>query len=428
MNFFQSTFRTIVVKLKQKNSLIRQGAFNIVGRVAASLISLGFIKYFSKEFSTTEMGVYAILDVSMTFMAMFSNFGLNQFLVRFIPEYLKTENVDAIKKLLSTFLSFTFCTNLFLVIIFLLFRNSLSELLFSDSALTNYVIMILMYSFINFYTNAIILSYQGFGDFSKVALFNFLNIFLQRIISFALILLGYGLNGVFFGFIAGSLITLIVSSVGLIKYIVPAYLDFELVKKALPYYFEGFTRYGYAQADAFIIALLFSNNTMGGFFIVNRVVYLFRLFIDSLMDPVINKLIKSSDREYYSLFKKTAILILLICSGAVLFFSFFGEFILQFISSESYKSFKSLLIVYGISSLIFYYIYNMISIHIMIKYKPKFIFYLSALLSIFVLSFEFVFGYKYGIIGVPVGQIIGFTSVFIIVYFLFSKNKKYLLQ
>ncbi|MGB3947402.1 MAG: oligosaccharide flippase family protein [Bacteroidia bacterium] len=418
----------ILAKISQKNSLIRQGGLNVLGRIAASLISLGFIKYFSKEFSPTEMGIYAILDVSMTFMAMFSNFGLNQFLVRFIPEYLKSENIDAIKKTLSTFVSFTFCTNLFLVIIFFLFRNSLSELLFSDSALTNYIAMILIYAFINFYTNAIILSYQGFGDFSKVALFNFLNIFFQRVISFALILMGYGLNGVFFGFVAGSLITLIISSIGLIKYIVPFYLDFTIIKKALPYYFEGFTRYGYAQADAFIIALLFSNNTMGGFFIVNRVVYLFRLFIDSLMDPIINKLIKASEKDYYALFKKVAIAIMLICITAVLFFLFFGEFILQFISSESYHSFKTLLVVYGVSSLIFYYIYNMISIHVMIKYKPVFIFYLSALLSIFVLSFEFAFGYKYGIIGVPIGQIIGFSSVFIIVYFLFSKSQKYLLK
>lgn len=406
-----------------KNSIARQSSFNVIARIGSSFISLAFIKYFSTSFSLAEMGIYAVLDISMTFLSMVSNFGLNQSLVRYIPEYLKEQNMGRIKELISTFLSFTFLINLFIILLLLWNSNGISHIFFDNRESSGYVLAILLYSFINFYTNATILTYQGLGDFTRAAIFNFLNVLLPRITAIILIFYGFGLKGVFVGFIIGSAVVLIISSRALLKYIHPMYVNFSIVKKSLPYYLESFTRYGYAQADLFIVAGIFSNQILGAFFVISKIISLFKLVIDAFMEPVINQLIKSTDeQQYIILFKKACFIVFLICISALILFYLGGNHILHLLSDTTYSEFKDLLLLYSIPSLLLYYIYNMAGIHILIKYPPRFTFYLSVLLCIFVLSFELCLGYNIGVTGVPIGQIIGFLSLLLLLL-LFKSNR-----
>lgn len=384
--------------------------------------SAGFTMFISRYFTLGEMGIFAILGVVFAVINTFINLGLGTAIIRLVPEYLVKGKSRDIDSLVSTFIGIPLILLFLVLALCFFFQKSLSLILLKSDSLGFYVILSVIYSCFNFYSDSVLLIYQGLGDFKKVSQFYLFGIFSQRVLALVLIFLGFSLRGLFFGFILGSVATASMGLYSLRKYIKAECISMSLINYAFPYYAQGLSRFGFMQIDQLLVALSFNREILGGYYIAKRIADIFQMMYFAVRDPIGNRLIQQiakSKALYDKFLKKSALYSIVLSLSVNLSLVMFSKPVLRFLAGSQYEHFQRVLIFAAFVN-ISISLYGIVNTDLFIRLRPGKYLLSQILLLALSLCGQLGLGKWYGYNGFQAGQISGYISWILLVILYYS--------
>ncbi|MCD6093155.1 MAG: flippase [Candidatus Aenigmarchaeota archaeon] len=335
---------------------------NYVDRIAkgtvivfAMLILSGFVGYLLRMFlarnlSVAEYGLFYAVFMFISLFGLFRDIGLNQAIVKFIPEFLVKKEFSRIKS--SIVISVLIQSSLSLVIISVLlyFSNALALSFFKNPAATGIVATLLIFFLVQLFFQLFKFTFQGFQSMKLFAFSEFLYIlfvFLSVIILFALF--GPSPINVAYGYLIGTSIVSAICFLSLVK-IFPRFfgekiqIDKNLTKKlfffALPVLIAGIANLIIGYTDTICLTFFRSLEEVGLYQVAMptaQVMMYFASALISVLFPVISELWTMKNYSFISeglslLLKFSFILIL---PAGLIFFSF-PEIVINLLFGSSY--------------------------------------------------------------------------------------------
>ena len=395
---------------------VLQSILNTTGKTVGLVITTGFLIYISRVLTLKEIGIFAILNIMYGLISVFMNLGLGTTAVKLLPVYIEKSDNKNIASVVSSAIFFTGMVATLILTIVFLYRENLSVLLLKSNSYSYFIVLSAIYAFFNFYADLLLLINKGLRDFKSAVRINLLNVTSQISIALVLLFLGIGLKSLFLGFAIGALITCIYGFYKLKRFLGLRFVTLSLIKFSMPYYLNDFGRYGFFKADQMIIAIFFNPATLGGYYLAKRVSNVFRLFFDSLREPITSRLIqlKPNSIKYIVAFKKSSVVSVLLAIFINFLIILFSGKIIEFIGGYKFLRFKDMLICLSVVNIIFS-LYAIANMDFFIRRSPTFYFAINLVGSFIVLCTMVISGFIGGHYeAIILSPSIGYILVFVV--------------
>jgi len=182
----------------------------ILQNIVSTVVGVLGYSFMARMISQEEMGVVAGITLLHSLVQVLVDFGLNTSIIKFVSESIGRKTSYA-KHVFST-IFFRLLTALVTFTIVFSSSTEISRVLFGSSdysGLLSIVAIDMVFASINALLNGVLL---GAGFLKSMAFFNASSIIVRWVSIVLLLGRGYGLTGVFYGWIAGSLVLLILLS------------------------------------------------------------------------------------------------------------------------------------------------------------------------------------------------------------------------
>jgi O-antigen/teichoic acid export membrane protein len=415
------------ITIFSQKSLTRNILLNLVSKILVTLISIVFIGYISRCLSKTELGIFALMSIFDGLIPVIAGLGLGTSAIRLIPEFKnESSKISDIIKLTILLPSVT----TFLVAIYASYISNLISLVFLKTEVYGgFVIWIIFISSFSCILQYIIIVLQSLQKFSKIALLSIFSNFISRFLAVVFLLNGYGIVGIFQGFLIGTIFGVIIGIFTLRKYIFSKYYGYpikEYIRFSFPYYLQGWARFAFNQADQFLVALMFIPEILAVYFIAKKVVSLFLLVFESLLEPIVPRLAEKkgqSIENFFENYKKSYQTFSIFAFLSSLFLLINSKNLIYLLGGS--KFYNQFLVLNILSvSMFFYFLFSLYSILVYLLYKPLDILKINVLVGIANMLFGFLLGLKFGLIGFAIGQSIGFI-LGILIYYNYKEPKNF---
>ena len=398
-----------------KKQVVKNSFLNLISRTTVLVISIGFIAFVSRKLNMTEFGIFALLTVLESLTSMIVGIGFPTSAIRLIPELKAKGEETKVADIVKLTILFPTLVSLFITLIGLIEIKFLSSIFLKSEEFAISILWILAISFFYSIFDRIILLYQALQQFGKIAFLSIFTNATQRLLAIIFMVLGFGLKGIFLGFLVGAILGVIIGIFLLGKYIFSRYNGYslkEFIKFSMPYYWLGWARYAFTQADQILVALIFTPEILAAYFLAKKIVSLVILVFESLLEPVIPKLSEIKTKGIFifkiNMDKVYSAFSFFIFMGVILIFLNSKNFMYLLGGAKFYEDFY-LLNVLGIS-VFFYGIYSISIIGVYLLEHPKEIFKIHLLVGIITILSGVGLGLLFGLNGFALAQSLGYLT------------------
>jgi len=417
-----------------KKQVVKNSLINFIAKGVGLVISIIFVTYISRKLTKFELGVFAVMNIFMGVIPLIVGLGLATSAIRLVPELKAKGEHQKVSDIIKLTISLPIPETILITLLGVLLSKFLSIAFLKSSEYSGCIIWILFISFFYSIFDRIILVCQSLQEFGKIAiLFIFTNLISRRL-AVILLLKGYGMVGIFQGFLIGTFLGVVIGFFTLREYIFSKYHGYsikEYIKFSFPYYLQGWARFAFNQADQFLVALIFVPEILAVYFIAKKIIFLFTLILESLLEPLIPKLAenKSQNIEIFSNnFKKSYYIFSTFALFSSLFLLINSKNFMYLLGGIKFYNQFAVLNILSVS-MFFYFLFSLYSIWIYLLYQPIDILKLKFLVGIFNILFGFLLGLKLGLVGFAIGQSFGFIIGIFIIYSKYKINDfKFLLE
>lgn len=403
-----------------KKQVVKNSFINLISRITVTLVSIGFIGYISRILSKEELGVFALLSVFESLLPVIVGLGLIASAIRLIPEVKARGEESKVSDIIKITLFLTNLVALPLILVGIFGRNYLSLVFLKSNKYANIIIWILLTSFFFTSFSWILLIHQSLQSFTQIAILSIITYVLQRLIAIFLLLKGYGIEGIIYGFFIGSMVGVLLGIFTLKKYIFSKYYGYpigDLIKFSLPYYAQGWARYVFNQGDQTMVALIFVPEILAVYFLAKKIVSLVILVFEALLEPVIPKLaeikpkgiliFKHNINKIYNIFVISALIVVIL-----MFIN--NKNIIYFLGGEKFYNDYLVVNILAISFFV-YLLFSIYSIEIYLLEKPQELLKINLLVGGINIVSGFTLGFTFSLIGFAIAQSLGFIIGIIII-------------
>jgi O-antigen/teichoic acid export membrane protein len=420
----------VMIKKILNRQIVKNSLLNFISQSFVLIISVVFIAYISRKLTKFELGIFAVMNIFMGIIPLIVGLGLATSAIRLVPELKVKGNFEKVSDIIKMTVGLPIPETILITLLCIILSKFLSIVFLKSPQYSEYITWIILISFFYSVFDRIILIYQSLQDFKKIAFLSIFMNLLSRILAIIFLLNGYGVVGIFKGFLIGTIFGVIISIFTLRKYIFSKYYGYpikEYIRFSFPYYLQGWARFAFNQADQFLVALMFIPEILAVYFIAKKVVSLFILVFESLLGPIVPRLAEKKGQSIenffenykksyhtFSIFAFLSSLFLLINSKNLIYLLGGGKFYNQF------------LVLNIISvSMFFYFLFSLYSIFVYLMYTPLDILKINILVGIANMLFGFLLGLKFELIGFAIGQSIGFILGIFILYYNYKEPKSF---
>ncbi len=307
--------------------------------VLRAIIVFVIIPYLTKNLTLEEYGIYDYFTVLVSIITIIVCFEITQGVGRYVPEYLSKKGV--LKEYSSTSLWFSIFCNIIFFFTIIIFKNFISDLLFSSLKYSNLITVVAMYSVMNSFVNLILNQLKWETRALKSVIVNTVYILSSSLLTiYFLEVLKLGLNAPFIANIIGSVMAITLGiyftrgSYGFsfnFKYLV------KMLRFSLPLVFSGIFVFIATYFDRVAIKKLMSLSDLGVYSVSYRVSYIIMLVIQGFQSSLLPLVMSSHNEDktkgdIANVFRVFVFLTLFIFS----FLNVFNEKLILLLSTKEY--------------------------------------------------------------------------------------------
>ena len=275
---------------KSVKSLLQLTTANVAVKFLGVLMIILFTRYLTKE----ELAILPVYEMLVALSGIIFGFGLPPTFIRLLPAKY-SENYDEARGLIfSGGLMLVAGSAVFACCVFFL-SDWLSTILFKEHDFAHIIKIASLGFFFVSLKNVSHLVLWSLSRFDKISITH-ITTAVGRAVFVGGFLLLWGIEGMALGLVVNEILCAAVS-IYFIRDIlqgprVPLYSAGDLLKRSLPFYFEGFLNYFRSQGDNWIVATMLGPSTMAIYFVAKRLPGIIQMFIQSLDKVVTSELSK----------------------------------------------------------------------------------------------------------------------------------------
>ncbi len=348
--------------------IIKNSYFLIIVSIISIVVGYTLRIFLSKTLSIEDFGLFYAISAFLGLFALIRHLGLNQAIVKYIPEFLVDREYRKIKSIIAiSFISQLIIVSLFIFVVFT-FSNEISMIIFKTEGAA-IILQIMSLSFLPSIFFSLFQSvFQGFQKIKMYALVEFTRISLTLIFAFILVVNGLGLFGLSMSYLIAAIITSIIFSIFFLKIpnILSGSLDAsklfikKIYKFSLPVFIGSLAAVIVSNIDTFILTISRSFEEVGLYQIALPTSQLLLVFVSAItvvLFPLTSKLYKKNEIENLaSTVKLLVVFLFLTIIPFVVFLVVFPEVVINILFSEKYIGATQTIQILSISS-IFYSIF-----------------------------------------------------------------------
>ncbi len=377
-----------------KNPLIAGSFFLLSGGIIANLFNFLFNLSMSRNLEVGDYGVLISLISIITLLSIPAG-ALTPTIVTVGGRYFSETNYKILHAFYMQLVKILFVCGLILIVVFFMMSGSLSNFFkIKDQSLFALSSIAIVFSYFITLNNSFL---QAKLSFKSLSFVNTSSSFSKFILSFGLILLGWGLGGASLGLFLSFFIGVIVGGFFLKEVIffksreVARFSYKELIAYGLPSAAMMLALSSFVSTDILVVKHFFSEQEAGlyaGLSLIGRVIFFISAPVSTVMFPVIVS--RFNKKETYKHILLSALgIVSSISILLILFYYLFPQFtILFFLKKVEYLSIGNYLVPFGIFimlySLLYVFAYYFLSIK---SSKTCWIFVGGAVLQFLLLSF-----------------------------------------
>jgi len=408
-------------KVKESSKQLIKGAIIvIIGLFFGKLISYGYTIIIAR-IGSEVFGLYNLGISIISFLIIFSLFGLNSGIVRYISYYRTKKDESRIKGIIKSSLKISIPLSIFFSLILFIFSSTISKNIFHNPNLI-LVLRILAFAipiiviteiFLNIFTAFKRIEY-------KIFIIEVLEKLVRIIIAFVLIYLGFTLKAAIFSYIISIIISFLLS----IYFSEKVFFFFkskikaiemkkELIIYSFPLLFSGVLISIVKWIDTIMIGFLKNASDVGVYNVALSTSYLMVIIptaVMSLFLPIITeKYSKNNYKEIKNISKNVIRWIFILNISLFTIILTFSKEILKLMFGQEYILGNNSLIILLIGYLIFSFAHVHSNYLVMIK-KTRLILFINVFMALLNILLNLLLIPKYGIIG---GAIATSSSLFL---------------
>lgn len=362
--------------LKKIHSIeILRGSLKLLS--SQTLIIFFSIFYFviiTRVFSKIELSSVAVFSIITSFCAMFTGLGLTTSCLKLVPELISKNKRSQACSLIKISLKIPIILSILSAVIVFLFSDSLSQVFFK-SIDYGYLIKIVALGVVTYKIQEILTHiFKSVQRFGKMAITKAINEIGGRILALSLFFY-YGIKGYIFGLVLGQALVILLSIYYLKDYIF-AKSEFYSIKSfirfSLPYYWNGFVRYGLMQMDHLIIGVFLAPEILATYYVARKFLDYMVIYVDTMLSPVtpkISELKALGTERVQNAFAKTSRYLSFSLVPPCFLLASISYPLMQIYGGGKYIAAIPIIAIMSIAA-IFYCVYSLYSIYLYIIGKP----------------------------------------------------------
>ena len=288
-------------KMNRSIEVMRSSAKLLSSQIVVVTFSLFYFIIITRLLTKLELSSIAIFIIITTFCAMFTGLGLTASCLQKAPELLnKGEKVEACA-LIKISIFIPFILSLIIAIGAFFISPWISKIFFKTQGYAN-LVKVMILGIVTYKLQEILGHiFKVVQRFGKMAITKVINDVGGKILGLTLFF-AFGIKGYIFGLIIGQGLAILFSIYYLRDYIFfksRLYPIGRLVRYSLPYYSDGFVRFGTMQADQLIIGVFLRPELLATYYVVRRSFDYLQFYIDALLGPIVPKIaeLKTQGKE-----------------------------------------------------------------------------------------------------------------------------------
>ena len=417
--------------------LISGGIWSFSSKAMLAVIGLIINALLTRLLTPEEVGAYFLTLSIISCGSMFAQIGLDQSVVRFIAESLGLKKFSQIPRVIFKTLIILSCGVLVLLIIFLGGLGTFLSRLFNSSLLSDTIgLTAILFVSVAFYLIAAEI-FRGFQDLRYASVFGGL---FQRIISvtafaflwfyqghsdFRQILIISIVGGVTSILISGILISRTISKYDCENDMSNGLQYREMLVISLPLLLSNISNFILNQADIFIIGVLHPQETIAVYGAATRLILLMTMpaiAVHAVVTPLIANLYAQKRNSDLEITLRASAAAAMIPSILLLsLYLFFGQFLIEFIFGEFYKTGYLILIILCFGHIVNGWVGSCGYALMMTGYQ-KYMMYISIVSGFVTVGLGVLLASPYGAEGVAVATSIGLSLRAITMWLCVKKN------
>ncbi len=271
---------------------------------AQGIISIFAIFYFiviTRLFTKIQLASLAVLGILCGIVAMLAGLGLSATCIQKAPELIaKGERKNACA-LIEASIFIPLALSLVIAGIVLLTATGISQIFFKSSDFGTLIKIMALGVIVYKLYESLSHTLRAVQKFGKLSIANVMNNIGGRLVALPLYFL-FGMKGYIGGLIFAQGLVILYMIYHLKEYLFfksGLYPLKELLRYSLPYYGDGFVRFGSMQADQLIIGVFLRPELLATYYVARRSFDYLQLYVDALLGPVVPKIaeLKTQGKE-----------------------------------------------------------------------------------------------------------------------------------
>jgi O-antigen/teichoic acid export membrane protein len=384
-----------------------------ITNILISLSGLIFLPIITKNLSTADYGIWALVNVIIALIPNIANLGLPFTMVRFLSA---EKDKKKIKESFYSMLVLVFIISLLISVIFLIFQDLIANRVFGGNLEVVYLTAII--AFFACMNLMLISFFRTFQQIKRYSLFLVLQTYIGIIISSYLVLTGYNIQTVVIGLLIGYLAVFIIMACIIFSYLGLSIPKFKYLKEelefAIPTIPGNVSSWVVDASDKLVIGMFLGSVAVGYYapsYALGSILLMFLSPFALLLPAILPKYFDEGNLEKVSVFLKYSMkYFLLITIPAAIGLSLLSKQVLLIISNPEIAMNGHLITPFVCLGAILMGMYGIINNILILEKKTKILGNIWIIVGILNLIFT--------IIAVPIIGIIGAALVTLICYFI----------
>jgi len=344
---------------------------------AQGIISVFSILYFiiiTRLFTKIELAAIAVLAIMCGIAAMLTGLGLSSTCIQRAPELIVRGERKTACSLIKASTFIPSLLSLVIVVIIFFTSTKISQVFFKSPDFGPLIKVIALGTMIYKLYESLSHTLRAVQKFGKLSIATVINNIGGRLIALPLYLV-LGIKGYIAGLILVQGLVVLYMVYHLKEYLFSnsgLYPIKELIRYSLPYYGDGFVRFGAMQADQLIIGVFLRPELLATYYVARRFFDYLHLYIDALLGPIAPKIaeLKAQGKEIVQkAFTKTSRYLSFCLIPVSLLIASISYPLLRVYGGDKYISATPILALLSLAA-IAYGLYSLYAINVYILGKP----------------------------------------------------------
>ena len=200
-----------------KREIAKANVFFTIGRVTSSIIAFFFSIILARLLQPHNFGLYSFCVVVASFFILFTDFGMNSTMVRFVSNYMGKGKYKKASTLIKLIFKYKIILTIVTGVLISIFSNQIATFIFNKPEAGFVVFFSGLLLIVNSLSNFFYFLFYGIKNFIAASVVQVLQNALKFIFVIALVVMGMGITGAMTGLIISYLVVVVISSIIIYK-------------------------------------------------------------------------------------------------------------------------------------------------------------------------------------------------------------------